>query len=117
MYILHIYIYTPYHATYLQLQLTLPLRLRQLFHQQKPLLPRPTPILSSLEYIRTLGFRPFPQILQFGFQRALHRIDDFVAQHREEFVGVAAAAGGDEEVFGGWVVGHDEIAFGAICIC
>ena len=87
---------------------------RQLLHQQKPLLTRATPILSPFKGIRTLAGRPGPQSLQLGVQRALQGIDDFVAQDGEEFVGVAAAAGGQEEVLGCWVVGYYEVAFGAV---
>ena len=90
---------------------------RQLLHQQKPLLTRATPILSPFKGIRTLAGRPGPQSLQLGVQSALQGIDDFVAQDGEEFVGVAAAAGGQEEVLGCWVGGYYEVAFGAVFVC
>lgn len=120
MQLIALYTYTRY--IHIQsLQLTIPVINRgsrltpcQLLHQQKTFLTRATPILSPFKSIRTLAGRPGPQSLQLGVQSALQGIDDFVAQDGEEFVGVAAAAGGQEEVLGYWVVGYYEVAFGAV---
>lgn len=89
------------------------LRLGQLVVQDQANCSRAAAVLRHYQTARRPRLWPFPQLCQRCFQRSLQSVDDFLAQDGQEFIAVAAAAGGEEQIGMVWVVCDEEIALGS----
>jgi hypothetical protein len=67
-------------------------------------------VLATTRLLQVLFSPPPPNLCEFGVEFLLYCCDDLVANHREEFETVTAAACGEEKILILGMVGDQEVA-------